>query len=120
MAAVDFLHHKNPQIWAGIKPTTLGAEGTMTKSSREKQTATSLKMKMELLKAVNQKSEKKAEIYGRWHDSNSHMPRSLRLTKVLFPVQDEAPRKQHQGFRRGNTVLLVRRSRKGVHENYVV
>ncbi|GFV11278.1 hypothetical protein TNCV_3723671 [Trichonephila clavipes] len=27
MAAVDFLHHKNPPTWAGVKPATFGAEG---------------------------------------------------------------------------------------------
>ncbi|GFU37378.1 transposable element Tc1 transposase [Trichonephila clavipes] len=27
MAAVDFLHHENPQTLAGVKPATLGAEG---------------------------------------------------------------------------------------------
>ncbi|GFU14511.1 hypothetical protein TNCV_3251371 [Trichonephila clavipes] len=26
MAAVDFLHHKNISTWAGVEPTTLGAE----------------------------------------------------------------------------------------------
>ncbi|GFV97525.1 hypothetical protein TNCV_2040331 [Trichonephila clavipes] len=27
MAAVDFLYHENPPTWAGIEPTTLGADG---------------------------------------------------------------------------------------------
>ncbi|GFS93886.1 hypothetical protein TNCV_5053411 [Trichonephila clavipes] len=26
MATVDFLHHENPPIWAGVEPATLGAE----------------------------------------------------------------------------------------------
>ncbi|GFW34457.1 hypothetical protein TNCV_500751 [Trichonephila clavipes] len=26
MEAVDFLHHENPPIWAGVKPAFLGAE----------------------------------------------------------------------------------------------
>ncbi|GFS54644.1 transposable element Tcb1 transposase [Trichonephila clavipes] len=25
--AVDFLHHENPPTWAGVEPTTFGAEG---------------------------------------------------------------------------------------------
>ncbi|GFU20251.1 hypothetical protein TNCV_4933321 [Trichonephila clavipes] len=27
MDIVDFLHHENPPIWAGVEPATLGAEG---------------------------------------------------------------------------------------------
>ncbi|GFU76917.1 hypothetical protein TNCV_4520731 [Trichonephila clavipes] len=27
MTTVDFLHHDNPPIWAGVEPSTLGAEG---------------------------------------------------------------------------------------------
>ncbi|GFS93005.1 hypothetical protein TNCV_532151 [Trichonephila clavipes] len=27
MAVVGFLHHENPPTWAGVEPTTLGAEG---------------------------------------------------------------------------------------------
>ncbi|GFX29390.1 hypothetical protein TNCV_3997661 [Trichonephila clavipes] len=27
MTTVDFLHHENPSTWAGVEPTTLGADG---------------------------------------------------------------------------------------------
>ncbi|GFX35914.1 hypothetical protein TNCV_4214361 [Trichonephila clavipes] len=27
MTAVDFLHHENPQTWAGVEPATLDADG---------------------------------------------------------------------------------------------